>query len=167
MQPYYVFQALDAQYRSTTERQEIQEEYDQSYNPLYTVPSVPNLMDLHHSALAELTQMLQTSLPDQRSSAPPTSFLDPRPKVLRLREEQERGSNGERSVPGAQEESSKDMTVTEKRRSSWERETGRMLLMKSLRALISVAKLLGFQDSDILDMVQEIVNPPPQYGACT
>lgn len=70
-------------------------------------------------------------------------------------------------MPGAQEESSKDMTVTEKRRSSWERETGRMLLMKSLRALISVAKLLGFQDSDILDMVQEIVNPPPQYGACT
>ncbi|KAI9272548.1 hypothetical protein BY458DRAFT_508590, partial [Sporodiniella umbellata] len=44
-------------------QQEIEEEYDQSYNPLFTVPSVPNLMDVHTAALSELTQMLKSSIP--------------------------------------------------------------------------------------------------------
>ncbi|ORX61300.1 hypothetical protein DM01DRAFT_1315985 [Hesseltinella vesiculosa] len=44
-------------------QQELDEEYDQSWNPLYTVPSVPNLMDAHSQALEELTNMLQASLP--------------------------------------------------------------------------------------------------------
>ncbi|OBZ90165.1 hypothetical protein A0J61_01784 [Choanephora cucurbitarum] len=72
-------------------QQEIAEEYDQSYNPLFTVPSVPNLMDTHTAALSELTQMLQNTIPQNSRTANrpfvnPMTQINPLPKaVSRLR----------------------------------------------------------------------------------
>ncbi|CAO3687056.1 unnamed protein product [Rhizopus stolonifer] len=112
---------------ATITQQEIEEEYDQSYNPLFTVPSVPNLMDTHTAALSELTQMLKTSLP----------------------------SLPDEKLPGAYPESGNRTPAAQ---TKYYQEAGRQLFMKSLRALIGAAKLLGYEGKDILDMVDEIVN---------
>lgn len=46
------------------EREEMQEEYDTTYNPLHVVPSVTNMSELQAAAaLAELTNILHKSLP--------------------------------------------------------------------------------------------------------
>lgn len=169
LEPYSVFQKLDPQ---QTEQQEIQEEYDQSYNPLYTVPSVPDLMGMHTSALAELTNMLHASLPNQSLSHTVPVNIDPLPKVLQGRSPDPTitataaaGSSKDQHVPGAypadadmpEKENIQQQAVTTTLSSSWEKETGRALLNKGFRALVSVGKLLGFQGSEILEMVQEIV----------
>ncbi|RUS29859.1 hypothetical protein BC938DRAFT_480145 [Jimgerdemannia flammicorona] len=45
------------------EREEMQEEYDTTYNPLHIVPSVTNMSELHQSAaIAELSDILHQSL---------------------------------------------------------------------------------------------------------
>ncbi|KAF1802718.1 hypothetical protein V8B55DRAFT_1378545 [Mucor lusitanicus] len=160
-------------------QEEIDEEYDQSYNPLFTVPSVPNLMDAHTAALSELTQMLQTSLPQHRSNnasrpfVQPMTQINPLPKaVSRLRsgiedvsigEEEDDSSNAHdpnnNKFPGAYPESG---TQSPARKSSTtqqvNKEAGRGLFMKSLSALIGAARLLGYEGKDILEMVEEIVN---------
>ncbi|KAG1220289.1 hypothetical protein G6F35_006815 [Rhizopus arrhizus] len=115
-------------------QQEIEEEYDQSYNPLFTVPSVPNLMDAHTAALSELTQILQTSLPQQQQQQ--------QAKIEKF--------------PGAYPESGAQTPFVEQTR--YYQEAGRQLFMKSLSALIGAAKLLGYEGKDILEMVKEIVN---------
>lgn len=159
-------------------QEEIDEEYDQSYNPLFTVPSVPNLMDAHTAALSELTQMLQTSLPQHRNInanrpfVQPMTQINPLPKaVSRLRsgiedvsigEEEEDNSDAHdtnNKFPGAYPESG---TQSPARKPSNPREVnkeaGRGLFMKSLSALIGAARLLGYEGKDILEMVEEIVN---------
>lgn len=166
LQPYKVFQSL-----ADTERQEMQEEYDTSFNPLYTVPSVPDLMDMHTSALHELTQMLHESLPPSSSSggaattttatthAPPpplsTTTVDPLPKVVRSRENDEFSQQQQQHVPGAFPLAP---TTPPTHASSYGQEAGRMFLEKSMRALIGVARLVGFKDSDILGMVKHIIS---------
>lgn len=156
LQPYKVFQSL-----ADTERQEMQEEYDTSFNPLYTVPSVPDLMDMHTSALHELTQMLHESLPPSSSSAttattnappPPLTTVDPLPKVVRSRENDD---FSQQHVPGAFPLAP---TTPPTHASSYGQEAGRMFLEKSMRALIGVARLVGFKDSDILGMVKHIIS---------
>ncbi|KAI7879366.1 hypothetical protein K492DRAFT_208318 [Lichtheimia hyalospora FSU 10163] len=154
LQPYKVFQSL-----ADTERQEMQEEYDTSFNPLYTVPSVPDLMDMHTSALQELTQMLHESLPPSSSSAtmtthapPLSSTVDPLPKVVRSREND---IVSQQHVPGAFPLAP---TTPPTHASSYGQETGRMFLEKSMRALIGVARLVGFKDTDILSIVKQIIN---------
>lgn len=164
----------------TTEQQEIQEEYDTSYNPLYTVPSVPDLMDTHRSALTELSQMLHSTLPNPSKSVP-APVIDPLPKVVRSRQQSQDAQqqtakpiitttaaadasenappehgvqDTQRELPGAfpSEETAKEMEQPH----SFQREAGRVLLMKSLRALVGVGKMVGFNASDILDMVKTI-----------
>lgn len=153
LQPYKVFQSL-----ADTERQEMQEEYDTSFNPLYTVPSVPDLMDMHTSALHELTQMLHESLPPSSSSATtattnaPLTTVDPLPKVVRSRENDD---SSQQHVPGAFPLAP---TTPPTHTSSYGQEAGRMFLEKSMRALIGVARLVGFKDSDILGMVKHIIS---------
>lgn len=157
------------------------EEYDQSYNPLFTVPSVPNLMDAHTAALSELTNILQNSLPQQqqqlrnRPFVQPMTQINPLPKaVSRLRtgmeelalEEQQQQQKRE-LFPGAYPESGNQTparvpstTTTEEHCASLDlpnKEAGRGLFMKSLSALIGAAKLLGYEGKDIVDMVQEAV----------
>ncbi|OZJ05167.1 hypothetical protein BZG36_02219 [Bifiguratus adelaidae] len=67
------------------EQQEMDEEYDNRYNPLYVVPSVPNMADLPVSNIAELTQLLRSSLPKGTSTNVDFSTFDPLPKVLAAR----------------------------------------------------------------------------------
>ncbi|KAI8365394.1 uncharacterized protein BYT42DRAFT_541150 [Radiomyces spectabilis] len=186
-----------------TEQQEMEEEYDQSHNPLFTVPSVPNLMDAHTNALAELTHMLQTSLPGQRgriNGLQPMSAINPLPKAALLQEQELEHSRQSQPlsadgfkmpksprdipeapqsyhVPGAYpvDEPEEETNTTAEPASSvkvddvasavnvslWDqqkREAGRVLMMKSLTALIAAGKLLGFQGSEIVDMVRDIVN---------
>ncbi|KAG2190110.1 hypothetical protein INT46_002422 [Mucor plumbeus] len=164
-------------------QEELDEEYDQSYNPLFTVPSVPNLMDAHTAALSELTQMLQTSLPQQRSNnanrpfVQPMTQINPLPKaVSRLRsgiedvsigdeedgEEKQYDTNSNNNngkFPGAYPESG-TQSPAHKLSNTQEvnKEAGRGLFMKSLSALIGAARLLGYEGKDILEMVEEIVN---------
>lgn len=108
---------------SALQQEEYDEEYDQSYNPLFTVPSVPNLMDAHSAALSELTHMLQNSLPGQPPHAvrasnkfvQPMTQINPLPKaVSRLRssmeemsleEQPEQQQQQKNSFPGAYPES--------------------------------------------------------------
>lgn len=166
-------------------QEELDEEYDQSYNPLFTVPSVPNLMDAHTAALSELTQMLQTSLPQQRNNAnrpfvQPMTQINPLPKaVSRLRsgiedvsigdeeEEQQQqqddtnsNNNSNGKFPGAYPESGTQSPACKLPNTQQEvnKEAGRGLFMKSLSALIGAARLLGYEGKDILEMVEEIVN---------
>lgn len=140
------------------EQDEMDEEYDQSYNPLFTVPSVPNLMDAHTAALSELTNMLQNSLPGQQATKRPvTQGINPLPKaVSRLRIHDE----SKKLIPGAYPESGAQSPVSNKMTEQENKEAGRGLFMKSLSALIGAARLLGYEGKDILDMVQEIVNHP-------
>lgn len=146
LQSYQVFQSLD-----DTERQEMQEEYDTSFNPLYTVPSVPDLMDMHTSALQELTQMLHESLPPSSSTTHAPPKVDPLPKVVRSRENDDMSQQQQQHVPGA-------FPTTPPTHVSSYQEAGRMFLEKSMRALIGVARLVGFKDSDILSTVKQIIN---------
>ncbi|ORZ00205.1 hypothetical protein BCR43DRAFT_452077 [Syncephalastrum racemosum] len=190
LQPYSAFCDLAASNSNnnpydlqTTEQQEIQEEYDTSYNPLYTVPSVPDLMDTHRSALTELSQMLHSTLPNPSKSVP-APVIDPLPKIVRSRQQsqdsqqqqnakplltaaagaavsapegapqEDHVQDMQRELPGAfpSEKISKEMEQPH----SFQREAGRVLLMKSLRALVGVGKLVGFNASDILEMVKTI-----------
>lgn len=159
------------------QQEEWDEEYDQSYNPLFTVPSVPNLMDAHTAALSELTHMLQNTLPQQRTAnrpfvVPPMTQINPLPKaVSRLKTNMEdlnissekeptegNSSNSKKVLPGAYPESGNqtpNIVIDSK-----SKEAGRGLFMKSLSALIGAARLLGYEGKDILEMVQEIVNNP-------
>jgi hypothetical protein len=148
------------------QQEEWDEEYDQSYNPLFTVPSVPNLMDAHTAALSELTHMLQNTLPQQRTAnrpfvVQPMTQINPLPKaVSRLKSNMEdlSVSSEEPKVPGAYPESGTQtpgIVIDSK-----SKEVGRGLFMKSLSALIGAARLLGYEGKDILEMVQEIVNNP-------
>lgn len=158
-------------------QEEIDEEYDQSYNPLFTVPSVPNLMDAHTAALSELTQMLQTSLPQHRNNnanrpfVQPMTQINPLPKaVSRLRSGIEDVSIGEEEdasgaydtnnkFPGAYPESGTQSPARKLSNTQVvNKEAGRGLFMKSLSALIGAARLLGYEGKDILEMVEEIVN---------
>ncbi|KAI8637205.1 hypothetical protein BD408DRAFT_354205 [Parasitella parasitica] len=133
-------------------QEELDEEYDQSYNPLFTVPSVPNLMDAHTAALSELTQMLQTSLPQHRNSN------------VNIGEQEEQGNDdydtNKNKFPGAYPESGTQSPARKLSNTTHEatKEAGRGLFMKSLSALIGAARLLGYEGKDILEMVQEIVN---------
>ncbi|KAI9313715.1 hypothetical protein BX666DRAFT_1863959 [Dichotomocladium elegans] len=132
--------------------QEIQEEYDTSFNPLYTVPSVPDLMGLHTSALQELTQMLHSSLPNPTGSKPTIPSVDPVPKIIRSREN---------SLPGAFPLDDNQQTTS--RPVSYGHDAGRMLLEKSLRALVGVARMVGIQGSEVLDIVKQILNDENQH----
>jgi hypothetical protein len=160
------------------------EEYDQSYNPLFTVPSVPNLMDAHTAALSELTNMLQKSLPQQTPTrnnrgpfVQPMTQINPLPKaVSRLKSgvedmnisnnstEEEQPEERHR-LPGAYPESGTQSPLQKLPSGPEEiaiknKEAGRGLFMKSLRALIGAARLLGYEGKDILVMVREIVDNP-------
>ncbi|RCH80651.1 hypothetical protein CU098_002588, partial [Rhizopus stolonifer] len=148
-------------------QQELDEEYDQSYNPLFTVPSVPDLMDAHTAALSELTQILQNSIPQQQQSRTASrpfvvhsmTQINPLPKaVSRLKNTMEDLSLSEpQNVPGAYPESG---TQSPSQPDLKNKEIGRGLFMKSLSALIGAARLLGYESNDILEMVQEVVNKP-------
>lgn len=144
------------------EQDEMAEEYDQSYNPLFTVPSVPNLMDAHTAALTELTSMLQNSLPGPHQATKRVTQTNALPKaVSRLRTHTEDGHK--KLIPGAYPESgtqSPQSPQTKFTSLEENKEAGRGLFMKSLSALIGAARLLGYEGKDILDMVQEIVNHP-------
>lgn len=170
--------------RDQNELDEEYEEYDQSYNPLFTVPSVPNLMDAHTAALSELTNILQSSLPQQqqqqlrsRPFVQPMTQINPLPKaVSRLRAGMEEVTIEENTqqkrelFPGAYPESGNQTparvpttTTTEEHCASLDlpdKEAGRGLFMKSLGALIGAAKLLGYEGKDIVEMVQEAVKDP-------
>ncbi|KAI8146722.1 hypothetical protein BJV82DRAFT_643293 [Fennellomyces sp. T-0311] len=153
LQPYTAFQDLDPQYKEI-EKLEIQEEYDNSFNPLFTVPSVPDLMDAHQTALAELTQMLHDSLPGGQKKAPgPSKKIDPMPKIVRSRQ----GSS--HHVPGAfpDRDTTGARTTTSNKRESYGHEAGRMLLEKSLRALVNVSKMLGFKTDELLDIAERVI----------
>ncbi|KAL0075882.1 hypothetical protein J3Q64DRAFT_1773160 [Phycomyces blakesleeanus] len=164
---------------SEQEKQEMEEEYDQSYNPLFTVPSMPNLMDAHTNALAELTHILQTSLPSDQSGTTrrnvlqPLTQINPLPKVvsrtqaLYNRNQQQQDAWGQTGVPGAYPETPSSGAVETTREEgqstasaldSTKQEAGRGLLMKSLRALVGAAQLLGYSGTDILSMVKDIVD---------
>ncbi|KAI9020049.1 hypothetical protein CLU79DRAFT_756888 [Phycomyces nitens] len=160
--------------RQTTEeeKQEMEEEYDQSYNPLFTVPSMPNLMGAHTTALAELTQILQTSLPSEnvgrRKILQPLTQVNPLPKVVSRTQgpdSQQQDAWRQTGVPGAYPETPSSGAI-EKREGQavasvldqTKQEAGRGLLMKSLRALIGAGQLLGYSGSDILSMVKDIVD---------
>ncbi|KAI9485454.1 MAG: hypothetical protein EXX96DRAFT_645401 [Benjaminiella poitrasii] len=175
--PKRVLKSLDALDRSTSQltiNQELEEEYDQSYNPLFTVPSVPNLMDAHTAALSELTHMLQTSLPQPHGTGPLSmTQINPLPKaVSRLKaqqqqqqqqqeqHQQQQQQNENQKFPGAYPESGTQtpMIVQQQQDMAPLKEAGRGLFMKSLSALIAAARLLGYDGQDILNMVQEIVN---------
>ncbi|KAI7902949.1 uncharacterized protein BX663DRAFT_472564 [Cokeromyces recurvatus] len=140
--PKRVLKSMDALQHSTSQltmNQELEEEYDQSYNPLFTVPSVPNLMDAHTAALSELTHMLQASLPQQQQQQ----------QQQKEEEEDQQQFPGAYPLSGTQSPVAQDPLL---------KEAGRSLFMKSLSALISAARLLGYDRQDILNMVQEIVN---------
>ncbi|CAO3651346.1 unnamed protein product [Cunninghamella blakesleeana] len=171
------------------EQEELQEEYDQSFNPLYTVPSVPNLVDTHASALQELTEILQTSLPNS-TKRPTSTFrsfqpINPLPKAMQHQvefddddEEDDQGINIKYKVPGAypesrdtmptppippqeQEKEMVSMIENQHHHTTWDeqkRHAGKLLIQKSMRALIGAAKLLGLKNNDIVDMFKEIVD---------
>ncbi|KAI8376963.1 hypothetical protein BD560DRAFT_488383 [Blakeslea trispora] len=150
-------------------QQEIAEEYDQSYNPLFTVPSVPNLMDTHTAALSELTQMLQNTIPQQNNSRTanrpfvvhPMTQINPLPKaVSRLKSSTEDVSSlEEHNVPGAYPKSGSHSPLSQEQTlDTKSKEIGRGLFMRSLSALIGAARLLGYDRKDILDMVHEVVD---------
>ena len=172
LQPYTVFRDLDPQQQyKEIEKLEMQEEYDNSYNPLYTVPSVPDLMDAHHSALVELTQILHDTLPGKPGQQNKTNGtnvnVDPIPKIVRSKET----ILDKDHVPGAfpngtttTEESVARTTnengavvISNKESESYGHEAGRMLLEKSLRALVGVGKMLGFKGSEILSITEKII----------
>ncbi|CAO3586980.1 unnamed protein product [Absidia cylindrospora] len=201
-------------YHKTDIQQEFDEEYDQSYNPLFTVPSVPNLVDAHTSALQELTQMLQTSLPTPPATAqhpnPSVTYkrpsllmssMDTLPKAVQQRfewdqelDEQESDQDTSQHVPGAyplsrgtktpadDQPSSASKPVTtfstttttettplavENTTASWDdqkRHAGKLLLEKSMRALVGAAKLLGLNADDIGGMVKDILQETEKDG---
>ncbi|KAI9252305.1 hypothetical protein BDA99DRAFT_486842 [Phascolomyces articulosus] len=172
LQPYTVFQDLDPQQKyKEIEKLEMQEEYDNSYNPLYTVPSVPDLMDAHHTALAELTQMLHETLPGGQKKGGLASSanvsVDPIPKIVRSR--QENGNhvpgafpncvtNGEESITTTAATTARaTIELTTEQPHSYGHDAGQLLLEKSLRALVGVGKMLGFKGSEILDIAEKIV----------
>ncbi|CAO3652023.1 unnamed protein product [Cunninghamella echinulata] len=187
------------------EQEELQEEYDQSYNPLYTVPSVPNLVDTHTAALQELTEILQTSLPtsttkrSMSSSLRPLQPINPLPKTMQHKlefnddgEEEEDDEQGidikykEYKVPGAYPESRDAMptppfppqeqekekeiittTATDQHHTTWDEQkkhAGKLLIQKSMRALIGAAKLLGLKNDDIVEMFKDILNENEQHN---
>lgn len=169
--------------RHDRNQDELDEEYDQSYNPLFTVPSVPNLMDAHTAALSELTHMLQNTLPGSQQSmrsnrVQQQQSINPLPKaVSRLRSnplnhaQQPGGSSNyintmeepvqeKNMIPGAYPESGTQSPVPKLATTEEEQAMGKGLFMKSLSALIGAARLLGYEGKDILEMVQEIVNHP-------
>jgi hypothetical protein len=152
------------------EQQEWEEEYDQSYNPLFTVPSVPNLVDAHTSALQELTTMLQTSLPTRSNAITSTSIVDPLPKAVQYPLEWEDEQQQEQHVPGAYPPSRGTKTPTKQPQPQQQQQpvqsttsedqkyhAGKLLLEKSMRALIGAAKLLGLAPDDIRGMVKDIL----------
>ncbi|CAO3666752.1 unnamed protein product [Rhizopus stolonifer] len=106
-----------------------QDEYLSAYDPL-------NGMDSETAALSQLTQVLQKSLPQQSlSNRGRPMVLNPLPKAM--------------SRLQIIDEPSPDVTKEDK-------EANRLLLMKSLHELIEKAKLLGYEEKDILDMIQGI-----------
>lgn len=214
------FRQLDAHYDAgkptSVEQDEIEEEYDNSHNPLFTVPSVPNLMDMHTSALQELTTILNTTIQPNGSGKSGAINMNPLPKVLYQRqitddvdyndedESTSRTSSVMNSVirlPGGWPESRQeeddmgyqDALVSEqptqsehaessgasKAFASWfsqnepsteanvvdARETAKGFLMKSLSALVRVARMLGFTGQQISEMVEQIVVQQQQDGS--
>ncbi|KAI7848283.1 hypothetical protein BDC45DRAFT_523658 [Circinella umbellata] len=169
LQPYTVFQDLDPQQQyKEIEKLEMQEEYDNSYNPLYTVPSVPDLMDAHHSALVELTQMLHDTLPGKPGQQNKVNGnnvkVDPIPKIVRST----KFAQDKNHVPGdfpndttaeglIARTTNENGAVAKKQSESYGHEAGRMLLEKSLRALVGVGKMLGFKGSEILSITEKII----------
>lgn len=204
------FKQLDARYnvgkRSSIEQQEIQEEYDNSHNPLFTVPSVPNLMDMHTSALQELTTILNTTIQHNGSEKSTAVNMNPLPKVMYQRQmiddndynvddESTSRSDSVRNsarLPGGWPESRQeevdlsytDMPINEQQTQivqsessgpskgfAWfsnndsnaetsgidAKDTAKAFLMKSLSALVGVARMLGFTGQQISDMVVQIV----------
>ncbi|KAI8337303.1 hypothetical protein BC941DRAFT_427282 [Chlamydoabsidia padenii] len=146
------------------EQQELEEEYDQSYNPLFTVPSVPNLVDTHTLALQELTQMLQASLPASHTSIPSIA-IDPLPKAVQHPLEWEDDQDQDQYVPGAYPLSrgtktpdvTNHVTCTDPQKQQQQYHAGKLVLEKSMRALIGAAKLLGLNADDIRSMVKDIL----------
>lgn len=117
-------------------------------------------MDAHTAALSELTQILQTSIPQPRgSTSTRPTVINPLPKaaMARLAPQMESLQVAER-CPGAYPESGTQTPGDKIEQTQYYREAGRQLFMKSLSALIHAAKLLGYEGKDILEMVQEIVN---------
>ncbi|KAI9288979.1 hypothetical protein BC943DRAFT_334305 [Umbelopsis sp. AD052] len=193
---------------SLMEQEEIQEEYDNSHNPLFTVPSVPNLMDMHTSALHELTSILNTTIQPGEGKSRAIN-MNPLPKVMYQRQMTDDADYDCESVsrpesikhvsrlPGGWPESRQEeddsssyhstqinqhqSTVDQSELSSssakfpWfsqngsnaaangsdTRETAKSFLMKSLSALIGVARMLGFTGQQISDMVDQIVKQQP------
>jgi hypothetical protein len=175
--------------RSSMEQQEIQEEYDNSHNPLFTVPSVPNLMDIHTSALQELTTILNNTIQHNEHDKFRTVNMNPLPKVMyyrqqenceydgyeeassrpesikysdklpggwpESRQEEDNASNYE-AVSGDQQSMSRDPEVSGT--SGDVKDTAKSFLMKSLSALVGVARMLGFTGRQISDMVDQIVH---------
>jgi hypothetical protein len=207
-----LFKQLDSNYNagspSLMEQEEIQEEYDNSHNPLFTVPSVPNLMDMHTSALQELTTILNTTIQPGEGKSRAIN-MNPLPKVMYQRQMNDDAEYDYESVsrpesikhlsrlPGGWPESRQEdddssshhsmqinqvqSTVDQVAPSSsstkfpWfsqndsnaeangsdTRETAKSFLMKSLSALIGVARMLGFTGQQISDMVDQIVKQHP------
>ncbi|GAA5809965.1 hypothetical protein MFLAVUS_003380 [Mucor flavus] len=171
--PGRILQPASALREEDRNQDELDEEYDQSYNPLFTVPSVPNLMDAHTAALSELTHMLQNTLPGAQSLRNNrVQAINPLPKaVSRLRtnnpnnnqstsSSEEMLTNENNLIPGAYPESGTQSPVHKLAATEEEQAMGKGLFMKSLSALIGAARLLGYEGKDILEMVQEIVNHP-------
>ncbi|KAJ2958186.1 hypothetical protein NQZ79_g6200 [Umbelopsis isabellina] len=174
--------------RSSMEQQEIQEEYDTSHNPLFTVPSVPNLMDMHTSALQELTTILNSTIQHTEHDKLRTINMNPLPKVMYYRQQEPCDyDNGDDSssraesvkysdkVPGGWPESRQEEDNTSyyaitpgdhhvkygdheaSGTNSDTKDTAKSFLMKSLSALVAVARMLGFTGRQISDMVDQIV----------
>lgn len=95
--------------------------------------------------------MLHESLPPSSSTTHAPPKVDPLPKVVRSRENDDMSQQQQQHVPGA-------FPTTPPTHVSSYQEAGRMFLEKSMRALIGVARLVGFKDSDILSTVKQIIN---------
>ncbi|KAI7867436.1 hypothetical protein BDF14DRAFT_1803893 [Spinellus fusiger] len=152
------------------EQQEIDEEYDQSYNPLFTVPSVHSLMDSHSNALNEITQILQTTLPSETSTngkritIQPMTQINPLPKVVSHGIEKKE-SWRQYGVPGTYPETPHSGLVElfpkpeePSSKHTQKTDTNKALLLKGLQALVSKGHLLGFSGSDMMAMLKEVVN---------
>ncbi|KAH8554049.1 hypothetical protein BGW37DRAFT_421747 [Umbelopsis sp. PMI_123] len=137
--------------RSLMEQEEIQEEYDNSHNPLFTVPSVPNLMDMHTSALQELTTILNTTIQPNEGN-----YNDTQINQLQTTIDQPEIQDSSKQFPWfSHDESNADTNGIDTR------ETAKAFLMKSLSALVGVARMLGFTGQQISEMVDQIVQQHP------
>ncbi|KAI8575328.1 hypothetical protein K450DRAFT_262247 [Umbelopsis ramanniana AG] len=182
-----LFKQLDFNFKadspSLMEQEEIQEEYDNSHNPLFTVPSVPNLMDMHTSALQELTSILNTTIQPGEGKSRAIN-MNPLPKVMYQRQMTDDADYDYESVsrpesikhinqhqlaadqPELSSSSSKFPWFSQngsnaEANGSDTRETAKSFLMKSLSALIGVARMLGFTGQQISEMVDQIVKQQP------